>query len=101
MQEQRHHSATSWSPLKTINSRFDGKEQSNSKAKHRKEKKRSPNHWCQVIGEIAYKKNIVECEATKQTPMNWYLPYHHGKNQNYPSKKHDQHSIMEEDEEDD
>lgn len=33
-----------------------------------KEKKQSPNHWCQVLGEATYEKNIVEHEATKQTP---------------------------------
>ena len=38
-QPERYHS-TSWSSQKTINSRFGGKEQSNSKAKHQKDLKR-------------------------------------------------------------
>ena len=33
-----------------------------------KEKKQSPNHWRRVLGEAANENNIVEHEATKQTP---------------------------------
>ena len=62
-----------------------------------KEKKQSPNHWCQVLGEAAYKKNIVEHEATKQTPYELVFgipPWKETKTT--PDKKNDQHSTMEE-----
>ena len=47
-----------------------------------KEKKQSPNHWCQVLGEADYKKNIVEHEAPKQTRADWHTTM--DGNQNYP-----------------
>ena len=102
-EEQRHHS-TSWSSQKTINSRFQV-ERNNQTVKQNirnilKEKKQSPNHWCQVLGEAAYKKNIAEHETTKQTPYELVFaipPWKETKT--IPDKKRDQHSTMEEEEE--
>ena len=63
-----------------------------------KEKKQSRNHCCQVLGEAAYKKNIVEHEATKQTPYELVFgipPWKETKAT--PDNKHDQHEEEEED----
>ena len=62
-----------------------------------KEKKQSPNHWCQLLGEAAYKKNIVEHEATKQAPYELVFGIPPWKEtEPTPDKKHDRHSTTDE-----